>query len=81
MDLPDDCAYIGATVKVLNLDTDEEAEYTLLSVEEADPDKNTISYTSPIGKGLLGHEVGDQVEIETPKQVLVFEIIAIRRDL
>jgi transcription elongation factor GreA len=81
MDLPDDRAYIGATVTVRDLDTDEESEYTLLSVEEADPDRNIISYTSPIGKGLLGHEIGDQVEIETPKRVFVFDVVDIRRDI
>ena len=81
MDLPDDRAYIGATVTVRDLDTDEESEYTLLSVEEADPDRNIISYTSPIGKGLLGHEIGDQVAIETPKRVFVFDVVDIRRDI
>lgn len=79
LDLPDDRIYVGAAARVRNCDTGAERTITLLSAEESDPDKDIISYQSPVGKGLLGHAVGDIAEIETPGGVLRFEIVAITR--
>jgi transcription elongation factor GreA len=79
--LGDDRAYIGATVRVRDLDAGAERRITLLSAEEAEPDHDIISYQSPIGKGLLGREVGDEVEIETPGGTLRLEVLEITREL
>jgi transcription elongation factor GreA len=76
-----DRAYIGATLRVRDTDTGAERTFTLLSAEEAEPDRDVISYQSPIGKGLLGHEIGDEVEIEIPSGILHFEVLDIRREL
>jgi len=79
MDIPADKIYIGAAVTLINIDTDEEVVYTLLSSLEADPNNNIISVVSPIGKALLGNGVGDVVDIETPKQFYSYEVKKIER--
>ena len=79
MDIPGDQAYIGATVKLADMNTDEELEYTLVSDAEADYLENKISVNSPIGKGLLGHRVEDIVDIEVPAGVKRYKILGISR--
>lgn len=78
-DIDPDKVYIGATVEVLDTEASEEEKYTLVSVDEVDPLEGKISVDSPIAKGLLGHAVGDIVEIEVPAGKLVYKIIKISR--
>ena len=66
---------LGSSVKLLDLDTDVEMTYELVIPEVADLAKGLISLASPIGKGLSGHEVGDEVEIEIPTGKKNFEIL------
>ncbi len=80
MDIQSDKVYIGATVELINIDTDEKITYTLLSSLEADPNNNIISISSPIGKALLGNAVGDIVDIETPKDFFSLEVLKIERN-
>ena len=72
--LPTDRIAYGSKVLLYDVDKDEEVEYTLLTSEESDPDKGTISTTSPIGQGLIGREEGDEVRVKTPKGWRNFEI-------
>ena len=65
------------TVKVKNLKIKKEFDFTLVSESEADLKEGKISVSSPIGKGLLGHKVGDIVEIEVPSGKMEFEILKI----
>ena len=74
-----DKAYILSKVKVKNLNRDAEQTITLVSAEEADASQGKISVTSPIGKGLLGKEKGDRVEIKVPAGTMEFEILDISR--
>lgn len=74
-----DKAFLGATVKVIDCNTDEEFDYMLVSEEESDFEFNKISISSPVGKALLGHKMGDVVEIQAPAGTLKYKIIAIRR--
>lgn len=74
-----DKAYIGAKLKVLDLDTNQEEEYTLVDPEEADPAGGRISINSPVGKAFLGHKVGDEIQVEVPAGVLRYKIIQIWR--
>jgi len=78
-DLPNDKIYILSRVKLKIVKTGQEIEYTLVSTEEADFEKNKIAVTSPIGKGLLGRKVGEQVKIQVPAGVLEFKILDIQR--
>lgn len=61
-----DVAHLGTNVMLLDLEFDDEFEITLVGSFEADPAKNMISITSPLGEALLGKEVGEEVEIEAP---------------
>ncbi|NUQ80047.1 MAG: transcription elongation factor GreA [Bacteroidetes bacterium] len=64
-------------VKVFDLKKNKEFTYTLVSQQEADITTGKISTTSPIGKALLGHEVGQTVEITVPAGKLSFKILEI----
>ena len=70
---------IGATVKLKDMDSNEELQYTLVSEEEADFDANKISVQSPVGTGLLNHKKGDLVEIQVPRGILKYKILKISR--
>ncbi|MBD06553.1 MAG: transcription elongation factor GreA [Gemmatimonadetes bacterium] len=77
--IPDDKVYIGATVELKDLTKKKGLTYTLVSPEEADFEEGKISTVSPIGKGLLGKEEGDEVEIEVPAGKLHYKILKISR--
>lgn len=68
-----------STVKLKNLNNGMEMKYTLVAESEADLKSAKISVSSPIGKGLLGKEVGDTAEINVPNGTLKFEILEISR--
>ena len=70
---------IGATVKLKDMDSNEELEYTIVAEEEADFDANKISIQSPVGTGLLNHKKGDICEIEVPRGILKYKILKISR--
>jgi len=76
---PTDEVGIGSVVTVKDLETDEEWNYTIVGSVEVDPDEDRISNESPIGEALMGHKVGDIVEIKIPAGVARYEIMAIRR--
>ena len=78
-DIPQDQVLIGAKVKLIDMDTEEEMEYTLVSELEADYNQNKISVTSPVGEGLLGHKENEVVEIKVPAGMLKYKIIKISR--
>lgn len=77
--IPKDEVLIGATVKLEDLDTQEELEYTFVSEVEADYTQNKISVVSPVGKGLLGRKLGEVVQIKIPAGTLRYKIINISR--
>ena len=80
MDIASDKVYIGATVKVKDLDSSEDITYTLVAQEEANFKEGKISIESPIGKALLGHKKGDKVEITVPAGVINYKILDITRE-
>lgn len=78
-DLPNDKIYILSLVKLQDQKTKEVIEYRLVAPEEADFDKNKISVTSPIGKGLLGKKPGETVSIKVPAGTFTYKILEINR--
>ena len=68
----------GSTVYLQNLDTNEKTEYKLVGKDEADLKKKLIFFQSPIGKGLIGKNKNDLVEILTPAGIKNFEIIDVK---
>ncbi len=67
----------GAKVKVLDVQADEEYVFTLVGTEEADVKQGKISISSPVGRALLGKEVGDEVMIKAPARTMEYEILEI----
>jgi transcription elongation factor GreA len=67
----------GATVTIVNIETDEEITYKIVGQDEADIKSNLISVGSPIARGLIGKSVDDVANIQTPKGKIEFEIIAV----
>jgi len=65
---------LGSTVQLRDLDLNEVYEYTIVSTAEADPTEKKISNESPVGKALMGHAAGDQVEIKVPAGTFKYKI-------
>ena len=70
---------IGATVKLKDMESNEELEYTIVAEEEADFAANKISVTSPVGTGLMNLKVGDVAQIKIPAGVLKYKVLKISR--
>ena len=70
-------AVFGTVVTMLDLDEDNEVTYQLLGPEESDVKKGIISVLSPLGKSIIGKEVGDEVKVVTPGGVRELELIEI----
>jgi transcription elongation factor GreA len=77
--IPKDKAFIGATVTLFDVDTEQEERYTLVSHEEANYEQGKISIQSPIGKALLGRGLNEEVTINVPAGVLKYKIIKSER--
>lgn len=73
---------VGCRVKIWDVEFEEEVEYAIVGSAEADPmnlENGKISNESPVGHGLLGHKVGDEISIETPGGIVEFKVLAISR--
>ncbi len=77
--IDDSKVYVLSTVTILNKKTQKEMKYTLVSKDEADFNKGKISVDSPIGKALMGREVGETVKVKVPAGTLELEIRNIER--
>jgi len=73
--IPIDKVSYGSTVVVLDLDSNKETTYKLVTSEESNVAEGLISTTSPIGRSLMGHEEGDEVRIQTPGGTRTYEIV------
>src|SRR5208283_188936 len=78
-ELPNDKVYILSKVTLKDLKTGETVVYILVSPEEADFEKNKISITSPLGKGLMGKTQGEAIKIPVPAGTLEYKILEITR--
>ena len=67
----------GSTVKVKDLETNKEIKFRLVGKDEADVKENLIYFRSPIGKGIIGKNLGDLVTIATPSGEKNFEILSV----
>lgn len=70
---------IGNTVKVLDIEFDEEVEYTIVGSTEVDLAENKISNESPLGKTLLGSKKGETIEVEAPAGIMKYKILSIKK--
>ena len=67
----------GCTVELLNIGNNTKIIYTIVGEDDSDSSQNKISFDSPIGKGLIGKKIGDNVLISVPKGDLNFKIVGI----
>ena len=67
----------GATVSVVDEDTEEEARYQIVGEHEADVRAGRVSISSPIARAMIGKEMGDVVEVNTPGGVKAYEILKV----
>ena len=67
----------GATVTLLDLDSEEEFSYQIVGEEEADLNQNKISFSSPIARALIGKKAGDEVSVNIPKGKMDVEVIEV----
>lgn len=74
-----DVASIGSKVKILYVEDNEEAEYTIVGPTEADPLSGKISDDSPVGSSVLGKKQGDEFIVETPGGNITIRILAISK--
>ena len=78
-DISTDVVSIGVTVKLLDVETNDVVEYTIVGSTEANPSENKISNKSPVGKALLGKPVGATVDVHVPDGVIKFKILEIHK--
>lgn len=78
-DLPTDVVVIGNSVRVFDMEYEEEDTYTVVGSTEADPSKLFISNESPIGEALMGARVGDEVHAQTPGGIVRLRVLEISR--
>lgn len=67
----------GSKVKILDIEFDEELEYTIVGPSEADPEKKKLSYESPVGAAILNRKIGETVDANTPGGIVQFKILEI----
>ena len=71
---------LSSRIKLLDVDENEELEYQIVGSQEANPMSGRTSDGSPIGRGLLGHKVGETVTVTAPVGELQFKIIAVENE-
>lgn len=76
--LSGDKVRFGATVKLEDLNSDKKVAYKIVSEFEANIDEGLISNSSPVARALIGKEVGDEVEIQTPGGIMNYEVLEIK---
>ncbi len=67
----------GSTVRLLDIEEDEEIEYTIVGATESDPEHGLISYSTPLARALIGKEEGDEVTVRLPKGEIDFEVLKV----
>ena len=78
-DITTEVVSVGTSVKVKNIDKNKVIEYAIVGANESDPFNNKISDESAVGHALVGHKIGDSVEVEVPVGMLHFQILDIFR--
>ncbi len=71
---------VGNTVILKDFEFDENLEYTIVGYAESNPTENKISNESPVGKAVLGKQVGEEIEVEVPDGKIKYKIIDVKND-
>lgn len=73
-----DVVMVGSKVKLLDVEFDEEVDYSIVGSLESNPNAGLISNESPIGKAIMGKKVGEIVEVETPAGKIEMKVLEIK---
>ena len=68
---------VGSNVRLLDMEYNDEVQYTIVSSAEADPSLSRISDASPVGRALLGKKVGDQISVRVPAGIAKYRVLDI----
>lgn len=77
-EIKSDRIVFGATVEIVDTDTDETSTYQIVGVDEADVKKNMISIMSPIARAMIGKKVGDAIVVQSPRGDKEYEIVSFK---
>jgi transcription elongation factor GreA len=75
--LSGDRVKFGASVTLMNIDTEEETVYRIVGADEADLDQGTISVSAPLARALIAKTVGDEVVVKLPAGTRRYEIVSV----
>lgn len=78
-ELSTDMILVGSKIVVRDIEFDEICHYRIVGSNEADPLNGLISDESPVGEALIGHQVGDKIDIDTPDGVVTYEVLEISK--
>ena len=78
-DIVKDVIGVGTTVKIKDLEYDEDFEYKIVGPTESDSLNGKISNESPVGKALLGHRSGDTVQVDTKAGLIKYKVLSVER--
>lgn len=78
-EISNETVHVGSVVRLENITQGREVTYKITGSNEANPREAKISDESPVGQGLLGHQVGDVVEVETPAGIMGFKVLEITK--
>ena len=78
-ELSNETVHIGSKIRIREVASGEEESYKIVGSTEADPINGRISDESPVGKAMLGHTVGDVVEVEIPSGAVSYELVEISK--
>ena len=67
----------GATVRIIDEDSEEESVFQIVGADESDIDNGRISITSPMARALIGKEAGDQIEVNAPSGSRFYEVVSV----
>jgi transcription elongation factor GreB len=70
--------FFGAWVTIFNLTDDSEHTYRIVGKDEIEPTKGYISWVSPLAKGMLGKEIGNEIKVLTPTGEILYEVVDVR---
>jgi transcription elongation factor GreA len=68
----------GATIELMNVDTEENVSYQIVGAEEADVDHGLISISAPLARALIGKQIGDEVKVKLPAGERCYEVVDVR---
>jgi len=72
-----DTIKFGATVSLINLDTETLLTYQIVGLDEADVKNKSISYMSPLARALIGKKAGDEISVNTPRGEVNYEVSSV----